>query len=80
MWSVTGLCKHNLYVYYRLFSVCPKSADGMDMLACPTPDRWSRIHCIDYYSLCDRKIQCPNGEDEDPTMCLFHTAVSTLFG
>ena len=46
------------------------------MLACPTPDIWKRIHCIDYYSLCDRKIHCPNGEDEDPIMCLFHSAVS----
>lgn len=66
---------HIMLIHF-LFSVCPKS-DNTEMLACPTPDRWSRIHCIDYYSLCDRKIQCPNGEDEDPTMCLFHTAVST---
>lgn len=54
--------------------VCPKSEDNTDMLACPTPDIWKRIHCIDYFSLCDRKINCPNGEDEDPVMCLFHTA------
>ncbi|XP_045196537.1 uncharacterized protein LOC123551568 [Mercenaria mercenaria] len=54
--------------------VCPKSEHNNDMLACPTPDTWKRIHCIDYYSLCDRKINCPNGEDEDPIMCLFHSA------
>ena len=48
------------------------------MLACPTPDIWKRIHCIDYYSLCDRKIHCSNGEDEDPIMCLFHSAVSLM--
>lgn len=53
---------------------CPLSEDKTEMLACPTPDRWKRIHCIDYFSLCDRKINCPNGEDEDPTMCLFHSA------
>ena len=50
--------------------------DNVEMLACPTPDMWNRIHCIHYYSLCDRKINCPNAEDEDPTMCLFHSVVS----
>ena len=53
--------------------------DNVEMLPCPTPDILNRIHCIDYYSLCDRRINCPNAEDEDPTMCLFHSVVSMLF-
>ncbi|KAH3727922.1 hypothetical protein DPMN_053868 [Dreissena polymorpha] len=54
--------------------VCGPSDDNTELLACPTPDSLGRIHCIDFYSLCDHKIHCPNGEDEDSTMCLFHTA------
>ncbi|KAL4232871.1 hypothetical protein ACF0H5_007558 [Mactra antiquata] len=57
--------------------VCPPNEEGKEeMLACPTPDRWNRIHCIEYYNLCDHTIHCPNGEDEDPTMCLFHSATN----
>ena len=49
---------------------------NVEMLPCPTPDILNRIHCIDYFKLCDRTIDCPNAEDEDPTMCLFHSVVS----
>ncbi|XP_052811414.1 uncharacterized protein LOC128239027 [Mya arenaria] len=53
---------------------CGQSEDDTELIACPTPDRHGRIHCIKYFSLCDHRIQCPNAEDEDPTMCLFHSA------
>lgn len=56
---------------------CPMTEDNVEMLPCPTPDILNRIHCIDYYSLCDRRINCPNAEDEDPTMCLFHSVTDT---
>ena len=28
--------------------------------------------------LCNTKTNCPNGEDEDETMCLFHRPVSSV--
>ena len=75
MWPLMYSVQYYIILTF-FFSECPMTEDNVEMLACPTPDIWNRIHCIHYYSLCDRKINCPNAEDEDPTMCLFHSVVS----
>ncbi|XP_013381308.1 uncharacterized protein LOC106152324 [Lingula anatina] len=51
---------------------CPAAEDGVELLACPTPDANGRFKCIDDHALCDNKNHCPNGEDEDRTICMFH--------
>ncbi len=56
--------------------VCPFAEDGVQLFSCPSPDKFGQYHCIDDHALCDSKLHCPNGEDEDPTICMFHKMVS----
>jgi len=55
---------------------CPTAEDGYKLFACPSPSigRQGRAHyqCIDDHALCDGVVNCPNGEDEDKTICMFH--------
>ncbi|CAD6187580.1 unnamed protein product [Caenorhabditis auriculariae] len=45
------------------------------MYFCPSPKQEDLTHwpCIKYSDLCDGKADCPNGEDEYPAMCMFHS-------
>jgi len=51
-------------------------SDGRQLFACVTPEDADVVVCIDEHALCDDVVQCPNGEDEDPTVCMFHRLVS----
>ena len=62
------------------FPECPNAEDGVSLFACPTPDRYGYYRCIDEHALCDNKIHCPNGEDENKTVCMFHKTVSYSAG
>ncbi|KAI0207596.1 hypothetical protein LSAT2_007741, partial [Lamellibrachia satsuma] len=54
---------------------CPLAEDGLQLFACPTPNEFGEFKCIDDSALCDLKEHCPNGEDEDRTVCMFHKMV-----
>lgn len=54
---------------------CPRSSDGRQLFACVTPPDADVIVCIDEHALCDDVVHCPNGEDEDGTVCMFHRLV-----
>ena len=56
-------------------AVCPLAEDGLQLFACPTPDEFGEFKCIDDNALCDLKAHCPNAEDEDKTVCMFHKMV-----
>lgn len=58
---------------------CPTAEDGLQLLACPTPDKEGKYHCIDDHALCDRVNNCPNNEDEDPTACMFNKMTMNYF-
>ncbi|EDW00724.1 uncharacterized protein LOC6560050 [Drosophila grimshawi] len=51
---------------------CPTAMDGMERFACPTPDLQGRYRCIDDHVLCDGFIDCPEGEDEHRSSCMFY--------
>ena len=55
---------------------CPRARDGVQLFSCPTPDRYGIYRCIDDHALCDNKPDCPNREDENKTVCMFHKMVS----
>ena len=54
---------------------CPLAEDGLQLFACPTPNEFGQFKCIDDSELCDQTDHCPNGEDEDKTVCMFHKMV-----
>ena len=54
---------------------CPRSRDGRQLFPCVTPQDADVVVCIDEHALCDDVVQCPNGEDEDGTVCMFHRLV-----
>jgi len=63
-------------MYLFMLAECPLAEDGLRQFSCPTPDRYGVYRCIDDHTLCDRRPHCPNGEDEDLTVCMFHHMVS----
>ncbi|XP_045595581.1 uncharacterized protein [Procambarus clarkii] len=63
------------YLYYLRAGECPPAPDGGERMFCPSPSQDGRWTCVEDVDLCDGVSQCPNGEDEAPTHCLFHTAM-----
>ena len=43
---------------------------------CPSKNENSEWVCVTLGQLCNTKPDCPEGEDENDTMCLFHRPVS----
>jgi hypothetical protein len=65
-----------------MISVCPANngrRGDRSMAICPSPDEHGTHFCIDDLLLCDNVTQCPNGEDENPTLCMFHHLVRRVF-
>jgi len=54
---------------------CPRTSDGRQLFPCVTPPDADVVVCIDEHALCDDVVHCPNGEDEDATVCMFHRLV-----
>lgn len=57
----------------RKRKACP-SKNGKLSLLCPTRNAIGYDVCIGVEQLCDQRPDCPNGEDENHTNCLFYTA------
>ncbi|CAG7824957.1 unnamed protein product [Allacma fusca] len=56
---------------------CPSTPDGSREYFCPTPTVDGMWACVDDYQLCDGVKNCPQAEDENPTLCLFYHAVES---
>ena len=65
-----GICHDAVYT-----AECPRTSDGRQLFPCVTTEDADVVVCIDEHALCDDVVQCPNGEDEDPTVCMFHRLV-----
>ncbi|TKR93851.1 hypothetical protein L596_008229 [Steinernema carpocapsae] len=51
---------------------CPASKGGHRQMLCPSRNSLNYDVCISVEQLCDKMPDCPQGEDEDPTTCLFY--------
>jgi len=60
----------NLYYFFN--SECSKYEGSEDLIACPTPDAYKKFYCIEDRHLCDQRLNCPNGEDENLIGCMFY--------
>lgn len=60
-------------------AVCPVAEDGVEKFRCPLSRGLGRDFCIDDNDLCNGRYDCPEHEDEDPTMCLFYHVVSAAW-
>nr|XP_022295384.1 uncharacterized protein LOC111105399 [Crassostrea virginica] len=52
---------------------------AVDLIACPSPNNKGQLFCISEEFLCDKKMDCPNGEDEELVSCMFHQWANTFF-
>ncbi|KAK0425564.1 hypothetical protein QR680_009261 [Steinernema hermaphroditum] len=51
---------------------CPASKSGHRQMLCPSRNAHNYDVCISVEQLCDKVNDCPQGEDEDATTCLFY--------
>ncbi|XP_048240055.1 uncharacterized protein LOC125373176 isoform X1 [Haliotis rufescens] len=63
------------YLIHSYYSPCERSANGLRKYRCPTLDQFGNIRCIDDNSLCNHVPDCPEGEDEQPSLCLFYKVI-----
>lgn len=54
-------------------------SSSADLIACPSPSARGEFFCISEEYLCDKRMDCPNGEDEDLVSCMFHQWANTFF-
>ena len=54
---------------------CAPTLGGDRQFFCPTTNKYGESICVTLEELCNSRFECPNGEDEDETMCLFHRPV-----
>ena len=57
---------------------CPPTLGGERRFFCPSKNENNEWMCVTLGQLCNTKPDCPEGEDENDTMCLFHRPVSIL--
>ena len=55
---------------------CPPTLGGERRFFCPSKNENNEWMCVTLGQLCNTKPDCPEGEDENDTMCLFHRPVS----
>ncbi|VDK30896.1 unnamed protein product [Anisakis simplex] len=58
-------------------SGCGSSRRGHKQMLCPSRSTHQYDVCITAEQLCDDVVDCPGGEDENPTNCLFYKSVSS---
>lgn len=54
---------------------CGASRHGHQQMLCPTRSSHHYDVCITSEQLCDDIVDCPGGEDENPTNCLFYKSI-----
>ena len=64
-------------IVYHVFVECDETS-AVDLIACPSPNNKGQLFCISEEFLCDKKMDCPNGEDEELVSCMFHQWVGIL--
>lgn len=64
------------YIQFTIFSAECGDSSSADLIACPSPSARGEFFCISEEYLCDKRMDCPNGEDEDLVSCMFHQWVS----
>ena len=62
-----------LNIIAAISAPCDDAADGAPQFHCPGSNQ-----CIDEHHLCNGARDCPGGQDENPTACLFHHLVRFL--
>ncbi|XP_060071668.1 uncharacterized protein LOC132551534 [Ylistrum balloti] len=71
---------HKANIYYDTISdhhlPIIECADKENEIPCPTPIGKSKYYCIRRKALCDRKIHCPHGEDENLVACMFYKSIN----
>ncbi|XP_059475769.1 uncharacterized protein LOC132196859 isoform X2 [Neocloeon triangulifer] len=67
------------YLFWLRSGECPDTEEGSPGFFCPTPDTNGQWRCVTEFQLCDHMRDCPNGEDELPTHCLFYSVVNTNY-
>ncbi|CAH1799656.1 unnamed protein product [Owenia fusiformis] len=67
----------DILVVSRQSSVCPQSEDGRFQFICPSSRHSGTTRCVDDHQICNGRRDCPNHEDENPTMCLFYQVVQS---
>lgn len=65
-----------LHTVHYFFSIECGDSSSADLIACPSPSARGEFFCIREEYLCDKRMDCPNGEDEDLVSCMFHQWVS----
>ena len=75
IWILKYLPTYNSQHNFFTISECPPTLGGERQFFCPTPNENEEWTCVTLDQLCNTKYNCPNGEDEDETMCLFHRPV-----
>ncbi|EYC29964.1 hypothetical protein Y032_0005g2361 [Ancylostoma ceylanicum] len=61
--------------YRQPIQECP-NVKGQVWKFCPTADENGVWKCIRITNICDGLTDCPDGSDEDETMCAFHSIQS----
>ncbi|KAF0287079.1 hypothetical protein FJT64_014443 [Amphibalanus amphitrite] len=64
------------YQFWLRSGECRKTTNGEEQFFCPSPDSSGAWRCTTADTLCDGKRDCPGGEDEHGTACLFYKAIS----
>ncbi|VDO42333.1 unnamed protein product, partial [Onchocerca flexuosa] len=54
---------------------CGASRHGHQQMLCPTRSSHHYDVCITSEQLCDDIVDCPGGEDENPSNCLFYKSI-----
>jgi hypothetical protein len=55
---------------------CGNAEDGRRRVPCASRDGDGNISCIDDFQLCNGRVDCAQGEDEDRRQCMFYKVVS----
>ena len=61
---------------FSYISECPSSIGGNRRFYCPSTNERQEWVCITFEQLCNTQKDCPQGDDEDELMCLYHRPVS----
>jgi hypothetical protein len=62
---------------FTLLPECPPTLRGKRRFYCPSRNEQNEWICVTSEQICDSRIDCPNGHDEEELMCFYHRPVSS---